>query len=132
MGVDPIVHIQQIKNPKLDQALSAYAKNILLKGTTVANTIVPGAPVGEDGLPLTEERRREIAAARVPYDPKKARAGQLDYAHDAPPIETEALGKSAQREIDKQPDMTIVVPQEFVIRPLTAAEKAELGIEDKP
>ncbi len=133
LGVDPVPFIQFVKNTKMSRAVAAYANHILLKGTTVANTITPGEPVGEDGLPLTEARRREIAAARAPYDPEKALAGELDYSHDAPPIETEGLGVSAQREIDKQAEMTVVVPRELVIRPLTDLEKQELGIStDEP
>ncbi len=132
LGITPIVHIQEVRNPKLQRALQAYANNVLVKGTTVAGTITPGTPIGEDGLPLTPERRKEIAAARATYDPKKAMKGELDYAHDAPPIETEKLGVSAQKEIDKQPDITIVIPKELVIRPLTPEEKLELGVDDKP
>ncbi len=131
LGIDPIVNICQVGDQRLQKAISAYAKNILLKGTTVADTITPGEPIGEDGKPLTLERRVELAAARTPYDVKKARAGELDYSKDAPPIETEKIGESAQREIDKQPDMTIVTPKDFKLVPLTPEQTAELNRDNR-
>lgn len=127
LGIDPIVLIQHIKNPVLQRSIAAYAKNMLLKGTTVADTVTPGVAIGEDGLPLTAERRAEIAATRQPYDVDKARAGTLDYSTDAPPIATEKLGASAQKEIDKQPDITVVTPKDFKLVPLTPEQTAELN-----
>jgi hypothetical protein len=126
LGFDPISHIQQAQNPARHQALEAYRQNILLRGTTIAGSIVSGPPIGEDGQPMTWERRQTLAAQRAKYDSAKIVSGEIDYRKDSPGIETEVLGTSSQAEVDKQPHMTIVTPTELVLVKLTPEQAAEL------
>jgi hypothetical protein len=126
LGFDPVAIVHQIKNPELQRALDMYRHNILVRGTTVTNSIDPGEPIAEDGQPMTLERRRELAAQRPPLDFRKVATGELDYRKDTPPIATEKLGTSSQARVDAQPEMTLVRDREMVIRKLTTAEEAEI------
>ncbi len=135
LGLDGVVQIKQQVNPRLHRAVDAYRKNILVRGTTQAYSVKRGngtpapvgPPIGEDGLPLTEERRRELAAARTKYSVDAAREGTLDYVKSDAPIATEKLGASAQKAIDAQPEFTVVFPYELELTPeMTADQQAEL------
>jgi hypothetical protein len=133
LGIDPIAHIQQIKSHKLQQSLSAYRNNLLLRGTHMVDSEqTVRAPVGDDGKELTYEKRCELAAKRKPYDPRIAFAKKVgsglyqladgsvvdtskiaDYSADLEDHEVEEIGATAQKIIEEQPEITIVTPTEL-------------------
>ena len=126
LGLDPVQHVQMVKTTGMQRAVDFFRHNVLLRGTTMARTVQPGPALGEDGQPMTLERRRELAAQRAPLDFRKVDTGEIDYRRDNPSIETESLGRSAAAIVAAQPEMTVVKNREAVLRPLTDAERAEL------
>ncbi len=119
LGIDPIEQIQRIKNPALQRSIEAFRNNLLLRGTTMIdrdNPVEVKPPVGDDGKPLTKEKRREIASQRTAYDPESfGKEEDLGYTQDLQDHQVEALGASAEKAIQAQPEMTVVRPKEFTL-----------------
>jgi hypothetical protein len=128
LGIDPIEQIQRIKNVALQRSIEAFRNNILLRGTTMIDRDKPAEvkpPVGDDGQPLTKEKRREIASKRAAYDPESfGKKEDLGYAQDLQDHPVEALGESAEKAIQLQPEMTIVRPKELTLPEVPDAPKS--------
>lgn len=125
LGVDPIAHVERIKQSKLQRSIEAFRNNILLRGTTMIDRDNPSAApgvIGDDGETLTEEKRRELAATRTPYDPEMfgKKEPVLGYDQDLKDHVTEQIGETVERILQTQPEMQVIRPKELVIDPKEA------------
>jgi hypothetical protein len=133
LGLDPVTAISQVnQRSKTQDILNAMRHNIALRGLYICpdatGPLEPvGPPIGDDGKVLTLEERQRIAASRAPYVPvpfgehvtRLADGTMVDigatFRADLRDRVVEPLGKSAQAEIDKMPEIRILTPREAKI-----------------
>lgn len=131
LNLSPVpAHIQQVQQSKLRRGIDAYRHNILLKGMYLADKDNPAEvppPVGDDGKPLTDEKRRELAARRALYDPETfgKKEPVLGYDRDLQDHQVEEIGASGEKILQAQPDMKIVLPKELKLAPEGTDEEAD-------
>lgn len=127
LGINPQAQVEQIRQTASQKAIEAYRAGLLLPSVSVADATRPAVVsgiVGDDGKAITLEERQRIAAARKPFDPKRAFESRSPvgddqgYDKDLEGRKVEPIGESAQKVIDANPDFRIApVRNELEITP---------------